>query len=413
MAKDKNIGFVSTRFAGIDGVSLEASKWEEVFKESGYKCFWFAGELDRDPVKSFLEPTAHFKHEQNQWINKHVLGKPKKETAVIEVIYESKSSLKDSLEEYTNNFNIDLLIAENILSLPLNIPLSLALSEFITEKRIPTIAHHHDFYWERKNYIVNAVGDYLKTLPPNFSELIKHVTINSLAQDQLGLRGIESIVIPNVMDFENPPIIDDEKTYLFRESIGLEPDDMMILQPTRIIQRKGIEKAIELVKKSKDPRYKLIVSHEAGDEGFDYVKELGDYAQDQEVALKIVDMKVVDPWNNHNGAEHSLWDIYPHADFITFPSFKEGFGNAFLEAIYFKKPLLINRYATFVKDIEPKGFDLVVMDGFVSGKNVKDIKEILENPKRRERMVNHNYEVAKEHYSYSVLRKQLKRLISK
>ncbi len=409
MVKDKNIGFVSTRFAGIDGVSLEASKWAEVFEENGSNCFWFAGELDRDPEKSYLAPEAYFKHEENQWINGKILGKPERETTVTEVIYESKSSIKNNLKKFVHDFNLDLLIAENILSLPLNIPLGLALSELITEKRIPTIAHHHDFYWERKNYIVNAVGDYLKTLPPNFSELIKHVTINSLAQDQLELRGIESIVIPNVMDFENPPIIDDEKTYLFRESIGLEPDDMMILQPTRIIQRKGIEKAVELVKRLKDPRCKLVVSHKAGDEGFEYVNWLAKHAKDNEVNLKIVDMKIVDPWNNHNRAEHSLWDIYPHADFITFPSFKEGFGNAFLEAIYFKKPLLINRYATFVKDIEPKGFDLVVMDGFVSGKNVKDVKEILENPKRRERMVNHNYEVAAQHYSYNVLREEFER----
>ena len=44
--KGKNIGFVSTRFAGIDGVSLEASKWSEVLEQNGHNCFWFAGELD-------------------------------------------------------------------------------------------------------------------------------------------------------------------------------------------------------------------------------------------------------------------------------------------------------------------------------------------------------------------------------
>ena len=40
-----NIGFVSTRFAGIDGVSLESSKWAEVLEDLGHLCFWFAGEL--------------------------------------------------------------------------------------------------------------------------------------------------------------------------------------------------------------------------------------------------------------------------------------------------------------------------------------------------------------------------------
>jgi hypothetical protein len=66
-------------------------------------------------------------------------------------------------------------------------------------------------------------------------------------------------------------------------------------------------------------------------------------------------------------------------DFITYPSLYEGFGNAFLEAVYFKKPLLINRYAIFVRDIEPKGFDLIVMDGYLTKKNVRQVREVLEN----------------------------------
>ena len=103
----------------------------------------------------------------------------------------------------------------------------------------------------------------------------------------------------------------------------------------------------------------------------------------------------------------SLWDVYPHADFITYPSLYEGFGNAFLEAVYFKKPLLINRYATFVSDIEPRGFDLAVMDGYLTKKTVKKVKEVLKSPERREKMVTQNYAIAKRYYSYTVLEKRL------
>jgi hypothetical protein len=71
----KKIGFVSTRFAGIDGVSLEAGKWADVLESGGHNCFWFAGELDKDPQKSYLAPEAHFKHPYNQWINRQVFGK--------------------------------------------------------------------------------------------------------------------------------------------------------------------------------------------------------------------------------------------------------------------------------------------------------------------------------------------------
>ncbi len=93
----KNIGFVSTRFAGTDGVSLEASKWAEVFEKSGYRCFWFGGKLDRDPEKSFLVPEAHFLHSQNQWINERVIGRKGRKPSVTRLIHALRSLLKVQL----------------------------------------------------------------------------------------------------------------------------------------------------------------------------------------------------------------------------------------------------------------------------------------------------------------------------
>jgi len=239
------------------------------------------------------------------------------------------------------------------------------------------------------------------------------VVINSAAQEELALRtGISSVIIPNVLDFENPPQVSEKKTQEFRESIGLTTEDVMILQPTRIVQRKGIEHAIELVKELNDPRYKLVVSHEAGDEGYDYVEWLKENAREHGVDLRLVNLRISDPMNPevNNLDKFSLWDVYPHADLITYPSLYEGFGNAFLEAVYFKKPLLINRYATFVRDIEPKGFDLVAMDGYLNHKTVERVREVLESPKRRQKMVELNYEIATRHYSYAVLRRCLSSL---
>ena len=174
-------------------------------------------------------------------------------------------------------------------------------------------------------------------------------------------------------------------------------------------RRKGIERAIELVKELKDPRNKLVVSHEAGDEGFEYVEWLKEYACEQNVDLRLVTVQIADPWMKNGDRKKiiTLWDIYPYADFITYPSLYEGFGNAFLEAIYFKKPVLINRYANFVRDIEPLGFDLAVMDGYLSKAVVQKVKEILASPLRRDQMVNRNYEIAARHYSYRMLRRRL------
>jgi len=411
----KNIGFVSTRFAGIDGVSLEASKWAQVFEENGHCCFWFAGKLDRDPAKSYLAPEAHFQYAQNQWINKQVFCRKRRKPSATEVIHALRSLLKIQLHCFIDQFKIDLLIVENALTIPMHIPLGLSLTEVIAETEIPTIVHHHDFCWERSRYSVNGVNDYLQMAFPPKLPNIKHVVINSEAQEQLVLRtGISSIIIPNVLDFDNPPLVNEKKTKAFREFIGLKPDDKMILQPTRIIPRKGIEHTIELVKELDDPCYKLVISHETGDEGFEYVEWLKAYAFEHQVDLRIIKTKITSPWINNGKyqTEYSLWDIYPNAEFISYPSLCEGFGNALLEAIYFKKPLLVNRYPIFDRDIEPKGFNLAVMDGFLSKKTVQDVRDILEQPVRREKMVNLNYEVASRHYSYSVLRNHINTIMN-
>jgi glycosyltransferase involved in cell wall biosynthesis len=112
---------------------------------------------------------------------------------------------------------------------------------------------------------------------------------------------------------------------------------------------------------------------------------------------------------NEDGEKvYSLWDIYPHADFVTYPSTYEGFGNAFLEAIYFRKPLLVNRYSIFVQDIEPLGFDAIVMDTYITDNEVRQVNEVLNNPEKTKAMVDKNYELAKQYFSYDILEQKLR-----
>ena len=109
---------------------------------------------------------------------------------------------------------------------------------------------------------------------------------------------------------------------------------------------------------------------------------------------------------------YTLWDLYLHADFVTYPSLYEGFGNALLEAIYFRKPVLINRYTIFVRDIEPKGFRLLTMDGFVTPGLAARVRQILTDGKLRQEIVDYNYGLARQFYSYSVIRSNLRAFIA-
>ena len=411
----KNIGFVSTRFSGTDGVSLESNKWAEVLETLDHNVFWFAGELNKQSENSILVPEAHFLHPASMWVNDRIWGSKKRNHDVTRRIHELRLHLKFRLYQFLQSFSIDLLIVENALTIPMNIPLGLALTEVLAETQIPSIAHHHDFFWERDRFSINSVSDYLCMAFPPRSLNLKHIVINSAAQEQLSLRtGISSLIIPNVLNFENPPAPDTSKKASFKNDIGIGPDDIIILQPTRIIQRKGIEHTIDLMNALADPKYKLIISHESGDEGFEYVKWLEEYAAEHNVDLIMVNACIGDPWSCETkpGARYSLWDLYSYSDFITYPSLNEGFGNALLEAIYFKKPILVNRYSTLIRDIEPLGFEFVTMDGFLSKKTVQAVKEIMESPVRNEKMTRKNYEIALRHYSYSVLQTHLNSILS-
>jgi glycosyltransferase involved in cell wall biosynthesis len=407
-----NWGIVSTRLAGTDGVSLEAAKWATVFEEQGFSCYYFAGELDHPAERSYMAPEAHFNHPDIQDINRKCFGVTSRDRSISERIHQLTRTLKDHLYTFIDTFDIDYFLVENALTIPMNIPLGLALTQVVAETNIPTVAHHHDFYWERDRFMVNAVSDYLNmAFPPNLPSIVRHIVINSYADEQLSFRtGISARIAPNVMDFENPPPPPDEYTLDVRHSFDIEDDELLILQPTRIVHRKGIEHAIELVSRL-NMKAKLVISHDAGDEGYAYQQRIEEYAKLMKVKL-IIASDIVDEKRGltEDGRKiYTLEDIYPYADLVTYPSTFEGFGNAFLEAVYFRKPIVVNTYSIYKKDIQPKGFNVIELDGYVTNDAVEQTRTVLKDSQIQKSMVDLNYELGKKYFSYKDLRIGVKR----
>jgi len=412
--KGKRAGFISTRLAGTDGVSLETAKWSEVLQEEGLECFYMAGELDWPTNRSFLVEEAHFTHPEIAEINKACFGVQVRPPEMTEKIHELKNKLKEQIYNFVDKFKIDLLIPENALAIPVNIPLGLAITEFISETGMPAIAHHHDFFWERKRFLVNAVWDYLNMAFPPHLPSIQHAVINSSGDNQLSLRtGVSATLIPNVMDFETPPPEPDGYCTDVRQALGIADDELFILQPTRVVKRKGIEHAIELVKRL-DMKAKLVISHASGDEGNTYEQRVREYSGMMGVdTLFVSDIIDEQRGQTSDGRKiYTLSDIYPHADLITYPSTFEGFGNAFLEAVYFNKPIVVNKYSIYAIDIRPKGFKVIELNDYVTTETVNLTKDVLKNKQKTEDMTAHNYEIARQYYSYSVLRQKLRVLLA-
>jgi len=409
----KRIGFVSTRIAGTDGVSLETFKWCQVLERNGYECFFFAGELDTPPERSVLEPKAHFEDPEILQMHNSFFGTYRREASVTKRVHEIKDYLKKRLYEFCGDFKIDLLIPENALAIPMNIPLGMAITELIAETCIPVIAHHHDFSWERKRFLVNGVQDLLcYAFPPNL-RTIRHVVINSAASRELSFRrGISNVIIPNVFDFKNPPPEENPKSRQLREELGFSEQDVFVLQPTRVVPRKWIERAVEFVSLMGMERPRLVISHSLGDEGDQYATRIVEYAKRLGVEILYIGDKIGPArcFGEASDEPYTMDDVYQAADIVTYPSGYEGFGNAFLEAIYFKKPVVVNRYSIFVEDIEPCGFDVVAFESFVTMDVVERLRKFLE-PQNLKPALERNYELGKRYFSYEVMERKLLHLM--
>ena len=413
--KKLSFGFVSTRFAGTDGVSLETQKWVDVLKSKGCKVYFMAGELDTEPEISHLAPKAFFQHPEIIAIQQSLFIKKRRSRECTQTIHTLKEELRDEIDQFYQKFKFDVLVVQNALAIPVNIPLGLALTEFIIETGIPTIAHHHDFYWERQRFHSFAAMDYLKSAFPPDQPNIQHVVINSLAGMELARRtGASWTLVPNIMDFKILPQEIDEYNRDLRADIGLGDNSFLVLQPTRLVSRKGIEASIELISRLGRKGCALIIPHEAGDEGLSYRQRVEDYAQFMGVDLRLIADRIGKERRigKDGRKQYTLWDIYPHADLVSYPSIYEGYGNAFVEAIYFRKPVLVNRYQIFEADIEPKGFQVISFDGYITADTVQKVKDSINDPDGLAEIAEVNYMLGWRYLSYEMLEEKFEALLS-
>lgn len=409
------IGFIATRLSGTDGVTLEVEKWAKVLRNLGHEVYYCAGELGGYASNGTLIPELHFADQTVYALSERAFGGQDQDgDALADQIYSRADEMRAPLRNFIRSNHLDLIIVQNALTIPMNLPLGVSLTGLIAELGIDTIAHHHDFFWERQRYQTNAILDLLDTAFPAKLPNIQHVTINSIAKARLNARrGISSVVIPNVLDFSSPTPQLDEFNKDFRYELGLNEGDLLILQPTRVIQRKGIEMAIEIVKHLDGEKPHLFITHRADDEGLAYWRWLKREASVMDVDVQLIDHVIGPGRSKINGHKiYSLWDAYLNADVVTYPSLYEGFGNALLETIYVRKLTIINRYPVYNADIKPLGFEFIELDGFVDELSIQKTRELLNSPDKVREITEKNFNLAKQYFSLEVLEKHIKDLIA-
>jgi glycosyltransferase involved in cell wall biosynthesis len=450
------IAFCQHRLGRTDGVSLEVDKWRVVLERMGHTVHYIAGN-DDVPGGHFIPELYPF-HPVTQRIIKNATRERvdyPDEPALLAEIDAHKRIVKEKMIRILDALKPDVIVPNNLLSVGYNIPGMIALSEILSETGLRAICHSHDFWWEDSGE-VNPTGPgivalYRRHVPPALPN-VRHVVINRLAQRALKeRRGLDARVVPNVFDFDQPPWRPDDYNRDFRKAIGINASDLMVLQATRILDRKAIELAIDVVAElnRSDTRSRLesaplydgrrfgrrdrIVLVCAG-----YVEGIGLSATyHANLVAKAKDLNVDIRWvadivqhsrGEKNGKKiYSLWDSYTAADLVTYPSVWEGWGNQLIEAIFAKLPVVLFEYPVYVSDLKEVGFEAVSLGDRIAKKDarglvtidytrienaVQSILRYLQNPAARRAAVEKNFRLAAERFSLRALAAIVRELLA-
>ncbi len=361
-------------------------KWRNVFHNAGHTVHYCCGQPPLDPEGCTVIPSLSYFPEAVRALDTGTFSTLEpfgSEKAYEQALYDQVQTLTRDIDTWIRSTKLDVLIVENIWSVGLHPACAIALDHLVREHQISVLAHHHDFYWERviplQLTCKGAMQLVDRYLPPHLPQ-ITHVVINSKAQQALQERkGITATIIPNVFDFSTGPWKMDEYNADLRNVFDIQEDDILLLQATRVVRRKGIELAIDFAQSLQthlEPfRGKLLYNGKrygtsskvvlalAGStehEGPSYLAQLQEKAQLQQVCLTYMGERIGHTRATLQGKkQYSLWDSYVHADLATYPSYWEGWGNQLLEAVCAKLPVVLFPYEIYRKDIRKAGFKMI------------------------------------------------------
>ncbi len=334
--------FVSFRLGLTDGVSVVARNWQRAMTNIGFDVVTIAGE---GPVDRTVPGLA--------------IGATDPDEGRL------KAELTDAIA------GADLVVVENLCSIPLNLAASRATAHVLAGR--PAILHHHDPPWQRPRFA------HITELPPS-DRSWRHVTINHLTVAEMSERGFDSTCIYN--GFPTSTSHGDRSEV--RQWLGVDPDERLLAHPVRAIPRKDVPTAVRLAEQA-GATYWLWGEAEDG------------YDDELQRVLHSASCRFVRGTPSAGAA-----DLYRAADVVVFPSLWEGFGNPPIEAAIHRMPVAVNRYPV-AEELLRLGFQWMPTD------DPAPLIDWFREPDPA--VVEHNRRVAIEHFSLKSMEEAIRSLL--
>ena len=337
----RRAAIVSYRLGGADGVSVTAGQWVCALRKLGMQVRTVAGGGRPDVLVRGLAL------ESRRPPSRHELAR----------------ALGDA----------DLVVADNICSLPMNRAVGEALANYLRGR--PAVLRHHDLPWERAQYA------HLTSWPPD-DPAWWHVTINEFARRALAARrGIIATTIYH--GFAERPRPEERAAVRRRIKVA---DDPLVLQPTRAIARKGIDVGLALAA-ALGGTYWLTGPAEDG-----FQAEL-----DTLLTAGGVPYRRRLPFGVRMPAAYAACDV------VAMPSSWEGFGLPLIEAALHRRPVAVG---TFPVAAELARFGFRWFDAH----DPEPLRAYLTDPDPA--LADHNEAIAHAHFGIDALARRLELLLS-
>lgn len=337
----KRAAVVSYRLGMADGVSVTAAQWATALHRLGMRVRTVAGDGDPDVRVPGLAIDAR---------------RPP-----------SQRSLASALDD------VDVVIADNICSLPMNQAAGDALAEYLRGR--PAVLRHHDLPWERERYAA------VTTWPPDDAAW-RHVTVNELARRALATRrGISATTVYH--GFSEHPRPEARDAARARLGVG---DELLVMQPTRAIPRKNVDVGLG-VAETLGATFWLTGPAEDG-----YADELARLLEGSPVPVRRRLPEGVD-----------MAAAYAACDAVVLPSSWEGFGLPLVEAALHRKPIAVADFPV-ARELGAFGFRWFPAD------DPAQLGAWLADPDPA--LLDHNQAIAETHFGIDALARRLELLLS-
>ncbi len=374
------------RVGRTDGVSLEITKRANVLKEMGWEVYLLAGsgsdgadyiipelDFDRTEVRKIAENSFNLLKDYDNELE--LMDDIKKLAGIIAI----------KLKTVINKISPDFILIHNILSHGRHIASAMAFYTVLEETGIPSLATHHDFFWEREDFkepSCKAVSQFLNKYVLPVLPYLKHAVISTRAAESLRNRSsIDAVIIPDTLDFNMEPWEKDKFNRDFLDTFNISENDILVLQATRIVKRKGIELILPVLEKlnskeflsqligkklyngkmiTENSKFVYIIAGYAEQEAEKYLQSIIAYLEEKNIPYRNIQSRIsAERIPGKGEKKFSIFDTYAYSDIVSYPSLFEGWGNQFIEAVFAKKPIMVYEYPVFKTDIKPLGYEVI------------------------------------------------------